>query len=135
MKLGFVGLGQMGRPIAANLLRGGASLVVSDRSDRWFAEFRSKGATGTTDLADMAAADVIFLCLPSSAAVEGVLLGEGGLLGHLGQGQAVVDLSTITYATTLAIGRRPYRRRSGNGPGPLARGLGRQPGSRPQPVW
>ena len=105
MKLGFVGLGQMGRPIAANLLRGDASLVVSDRSDRWFAEFRSKGATGSTDLADMAAADVIFLCLPSSAAVEGVLLGEGGLFGHLGQGQAVVDLSTITYATTLAIGR------------------------------
>ena len=105
MKLGFVGLGQMGRPIAANLLRGGASMVVSDRSDRWFAEFRGKGAAGTTELADLAAADVIFLCLPSSAAVQGVLLGAGGLLDHLGQGQAVVDLSTITYAATLAIGR------------------------------
>lgn len=105
MKLGFVGLGQMGRPIAANLLRGGASMVVSDRSDRWFAEFRGKGASGTTELADLAAADVIFLCLPSSAAVQGVLLGEGGLLDHLGQGQAVVDLSTITYAATLEIGR------------------------------
>lgn len=105
MKLGFVGLGQMGRPIAASLLRGGGSMVVSDRSDRWFAEFRGKGATGTTELADLAAADVIFLCLPSSAAVQGVLLGEGGLLDHLGQGQAVVDLSTITYAATLEIGR------------------------------
>ncbi len=105
MKLGFVGLGQMGRPIAANLLRGGASMVVSDRSDRWFAEFRGKGATGTTELADIAAADVIFLCLPSSAAVQGVLLGEGGLLNDLGQGQTVIDLSTITYATTLEIGR------------------------------
>ncbi len=105
MKLGFVGLGQMGRPIASNLLRGSASVVVSDRSDRWFAEFRGKGARCTTELADLAAADVIFLCLPSSAAVQGVLLGEGGLLDHLGQGQAVVDLSTITYAATLAIGR------------------------------
>ena len=105
MKLGFVGLGQMGRPIAANLLRSGANMVVSGRSDRWFAEFRSKGAIATTEVADLAAADVIFLCLPNSAAVQGVLLGESGLLGHLGQGQAVVDLSTIAYAATLEIGR------------------------------
>ena len=105
MKLGFVGLGQMGRPIAANLMRGGASMVVSDRTDRWFAEFRAKGATGTTELADLTAVDVIFLCLPNAAAVQGVLLGEDGLLQHLGQGQAVVDLSTITYAATLEIGR------------------------------
>ena len=105
MKLGFVGLGQMGRPIASNLLRSGATMVVSDRNDRWFDEFRGKGATGTTNLADLAAADVIFLCLPHSAAVEGVLLGAGGLLEHLSQGQAVVDLSTITYSTTVALGR------------------------------
>lgn len=105
MKLGFVGLGQMGRPIASNLLKGSATMVVSDRDDRWFDEFRSKGATGTTDLADLAAADVIFLCLPSSAAVQGVLTGEGSLLQHLNQGQVVVDLSTITYSTTVEIGR------------------------------
>ena len=105
MKLGFVGLGQMGRPIASNLLRSGATMVVSDRNDRWFDEFRGKGATGTTDPADLTAADVIFLCLPHSAAVEGVLLGAGGLLERLSQGQAVVDLSTITYSTTVALGR------------------------------
>ena len=79
--------------------------MVSDRDDRWFDEFRKEGAAGTTDLADLAAADVIFLCLPSSAAVQGVLLGDGGLLPHLAPGQAVVDLSTITYSTTVEIGR------------------------------
>ena len=44
MKLGFIGLGQMGRPIAHNLLRSGATLAVSDREDRWFAELAVKGA-------------------------------------------------------------------------------------------
>lgn len=105
MKLGFVGLGQMGRPIAANLMKSGATLTVSDRDDRWFAEFQAKGGNGTTDAAELADADIIFLCLPSSNVVQAVLTGENGLLPRLHQGQIVVDLSTITYSTTIEIGR------------------------------
>jgi 3-hydroxyisobutyrate dehydrogenase-like beta-hydroxyacid dehydrogenase len=105
MKLGFVGLGQMGRPIAHNLLKSGAELLVNDRNDRWFAEFRSKGARGTTDPAELASADMIFLCLPNTQVVQSILLGQNGLAERLHQGQTVVDLSTIGYQATIEIGR------------------------------
>ena len=105
MKLGFVGLGQMGRPIASNLIKSGAALTVSDRDGRWFEAFRGKGAGGTTDLADLAGSDIIFLCLPSASVVQAVLTGGDGLLPHLNQGQVVVDLSTITYSATVEVGR------------------------------
>src|SRR5215203_4339733 len=105
MKLGFVGLGQMGRPIAHNLLKSGAKLVVSNRSDRVFGEFRDKGVTATTNAADLVETDILFLCLPNTEVVKSLLLGESGILGRLHQGQTVVDLSTIGYNATLEIGR------------------------------
>ncbi len=64
MRVAFVGLGQMGRPIAHNLLRGGAELIVSSGSERWFGEFTAAGARCTTDTAELATADMVFLCLP-----------------------------------------------------------------------
>src|SRR5215212_4293712 len=95
MRLGFVGLGQMGRPIAHNLLKGGAELIVSDRTDRWFGEFRETGVVVTTSAAEVAKTDILFLCLPNTEVVQSFLLGEGGVIEHLHHGQAVVDLSTI----------------------------------------
>lgn len=103
MKLGFAGLGQMGRPIAHNLLKSGAELVVTDRSDRWFPEFREHGAQASADPAPLAAADTIFLCLPSTEVVQSFLLGANGLAARLHQGQSVVDLSTISYQATTGI--------------------------------
>ncbi|MDM0116048.1 NAD(P)-dependent oxidoreductase [Variovorax sp. J22R133] len=105
MKLGFAGLGQMGKPIALNLLKSGAQLVVSDRSDQSFALFSERGATGTTDIADLADADITFLCLPNGKVVQDVVLGEGGLLGRLSPGQTVVDLSTIAHSTTTVLAK------------------------------
>ena len=104
MELGFIGLGQMGKPIALNLLAAaGTELIVSDRSDRWFEAFRAKGARGTTDSRELARADVVFLCLPNAAAVVDVLLGDDGLLARLRPGATVVDLSTITHSATLTV--------------------------------
>jgi len=105
MKLGFVGLGQMGKPIAFNLLKSGAELVVSDRSGQWFEAFRERGARSTTEITDLAETDIIFLCLPSAKVVQAVLLGDDGLLLRLNENQIVVDLSTITYSATVEIGR------------------------------
>ena len=105
MKLGFVGLGQMGKPIALNLLKSGADLVVIDRTDQAFEAFRDKGARGSTDVASLADADVIFLCLPSAKVVKDFVLREGGLLSLIGPGQTVVDLSTITYSATTELAR------------------------------
>lgn len=103
MKLGFVGLGQMGRPIALNLLKSGTQLVVSDRSDESFGAFRERGAAATTDVSELADADIIFLCLPNGKIVHEFLLGEDGLIRRLKPGQTVVDLSTITHTTTTAV--------------------------------
>jgi 3-hydroxyisobutyrate dehydrogenase-like beta-hydroxyacid dehydrogenase len=104
MKLGFVGLGQMGRPIAHNLLsKSGVDLVVSSGDDKWFDEFRDKGATATTRTVEVADADLIFLCLPSTGVVKSVLLGDDGLIDHLHPDQTVVDLSTIGYGATIEI--------------------------------
>ena len=105
MRLGFVGLGQMGRPIAHNLLKSGAELIVSDRTDRWFGEFRDKGVTTTTNAADLAETDILFLCLPNTEVVQSFLLGESGVIARLRQGQTVVDLSTIGYNATVEVGR------------------------------
>ena len=106
MKIGFAGLGQMGRPIALNLLKSRATLTVTDRSSKSFPEFEGKGARTSTDQSAISDSDVIFLCLPNDKAVEGVVAGEGGLLGSLRQGQIVVDLSTITYKATVSIAER-----------------------------
>ena len=113
MKVGFSGLGQMGRPIAHNLLKSGATLVVSARTDRWFAEFEAMGASAITGEAGLADSDVIFLCLPNAEVVQQVLTGEDGLLARLKPGQVVVDLSTITYSATAELGQaaRGTRRR------------------------
>jgi 3-hydroxyisobutyrate dehydrogenase-like beta-hydroxyacid dehydrogenase len=100
--LGFVGLGQMGRPIALNLVRGGADVLVHARHERRFEELRSVGARATTDVTDLADVAVLFLCLPGSAAVESFMFGAGGeLLAPLRRGAAVVDLGTTAYGATI----------------------------------
>jgi 3-hydroxyisobutyrate dehydrogenase-like beta-hydroxyacid dehydrogenase len=106
MKIGFAGLGQMGRPIALNLLKSKAMLIVTDRSPESFPEFEGKGARASTDQSAVLDSDVIFLCLPNDKAVEGVIAGEGGLLGSLRREQIVVDLSTITYKATVSIAEK-----------------------------
>ena len=103
MTLGFVGLGQMGKPIALNLLKSGADLIVADRDDSRFDAFEEKGARATTRLGELADADIIFLCLPHDGVVRDVLLGADGLLPRLAPGRTIVDLSTIAHAASLAI--------------------------------
>jgi 3-hydroxyisobutyrate dehydrogenase-like beta-hydroxyacid dehydrogenase len=103
VRVGFVGLGQMGKPMAMNLLKSGAELLVNSASNKSYPEFEAKGARTTKDLSEVAESDLIFLCLPSSEVVRQVLLGKQGLAARLGKDQTVVDTSTITYATTLEV--------------------------------
>jgi len=111
MKIGFAGLGQMGRPIALNLLKSGATLAVTDRSSKSFAEFESKGAGASTEQATIFEADIVFLCLPNDNAVEEVVAGEGGFLTRARAGQTVIDLSTISYKTTVSVAEKLASRR------------------------
>lgn len=103
MKIGFSGLGDMSAPMAMNLLGHGDALVVHARRPAAFAAHVAAGAIGTTAIADLADADVVFLCLPNGDVVEDVV----AQLAEAPKPDAiVVDTSTIGYATTLAIAGR-----------------------------
>lgn len=103
MKIGFVGLGQMGKPMAMNMLKSGAELTVSALNANSFHEFEAKGARTTQNVTDLGEADMVFLSLPDGKAVHSILTGPGGLLAVAKHGQIVVDTSTVPYSETLQI--------------------------------
>ncbi len=105
MRIGFIGLGQMGKHMALNLLKSEEELIVNDIRADHFSEFVERGALATTDLSELAQADILFLSLPNSQIVKNFLLGEKGLIQYLRSGQIVIDLSTINYSTTLEIAK------------------------------
>ena len=74
MKMGFIGLGTMGKYMALNLSRSGELAIVNDVRENAFPEFTEKGIQATTCLAEVASADVIFLSLPNTEIVEQVIL-------------------------------------------------------------
>ena len=103
MDIAFVGLGQMGRHMAANLLKSGAPVTVTSASGKRHAELEAKGARATTRAEDVAKADIVFLSLPGTAEVREVLLGANGIARLMKAPQIVVDTSTIDYSATLEI--------------------------------
>jgi len=103
MDIAFVGLGQMGRHMAANLLKSGARVTVTSASGKRHAELEAKGARATTDRKEVAKADIVFLSLPGTAEVRKVLLGENGIARLMKGPQIIVDTSTIDYSATLEI--------------------------------
>ncbi|HWR31607.1 MAG TPA: NAD(P)-dependent oxidoreductase [Negativicutes bacterium] len=105
MKLGFVGLGTMGGPMALNLHKSGADLVVYARNPEILKGFAAKGVPVTAKLPDLSATDILFLCLPNSDKVKEVLFGENGLKEALHEGQIVVDCGTSNYNATLEIAK------------------------------
>lgn len=106
MRIGFIGLGQMGKHMALNMLKSGQELIVNDLKVDHFSELEKQGALATTNLMDIAQADIIFLSLPGSQIVQDILIGENGLINSLKHGQIVVDLSTINYSITVEIAKR-----------------------------
>jgi len=103
MKLGFMGLGAMGRGMAKNLLKSGHELMVYSRDAAKREAFAALGAIAAAKREDLAAADVLFLSLPDGDVVESVLCGEEGLAHRMHAGQTVVDLSTISYTVTRRL--------------------------------
>lgn len=102
MKIGYLGLGIMGRGMAANLIKAGHCVTVWNRSPERTALLQQSGATVAASPAEAATgADIIGLCVTDGAAVAAVLDGERGLLAGLAQGQLVVDHGTISPAETM----------------------------------
>lgn len=105
VRIGFVGLGVMGEPMAGHLLAAGYSLTVYNRTPARAERLRTLGAIVAPDLPTLAAAsDVVFTMLPSSADVERVVVGDDGLVQSLASGSLVVDMSTISPITTRLVG-------------------------------
>jgi len=95
MKIGFIGLGTMGRHMASNLMKAGHALVVHDVRKEAAAPHLTAGAVWAGSARGVAeAAEVVFTSLPGPTEVEAVALGEQGLLGGLGAGRVYFDLST-----------------------------------------
>lgn len=109
LKLGFIGLGIMGTPMALNLIKGGHVLFVNTRS-KVPQELADAGATVCTTPAGVAErADIIFTMVPDTPDVEKVLFGENGVAAGLaknGQGKVVVDMSSIDPIATKAYARK-----------------------------
>lgn len=105
MRIGFIGLGQMGRPMALNMLKSGAELLVHSSDTSPYSQLEHAGARPVPHQRDLGGVDVLFLCLPHGDAVRDVLLGEQGVGARLKPGSVVVDTSTIAYSATLDIAR------------------------------
>jgi 2-hydroxy-3-oxopropionate reductase len=96
MKIGFIGLGIMGKPMAKNLLKAGYELVVYDIIDAPVKEVVTTGAKAGTSPKDVAAkSDVIITMLPNSPHVKEAILRKNGVIEGVKQGSIVVDMSSI----------------------------------------
>ena len=101
VRIGFIGLGNMGRPMASNLVRKGARVIVHDINAVPVEALEKLGAGPAKNVAEVAiSSDIVFTMLPTTAAVESVLDGPDGVLAHLHSGAVMVDMSTIDPLVT-----------------------------------
>jgi len=104
LKLGFIGLGIMGAPMAGHLLAAGHTLYVHTRSK---VPASLAGATACASAREVARqADIVFTMVPDTPDVEAVLFGETGLASGLSAGKTVVDMSSISPIETKAFAAR-----------------------------
>ena len=96
MKIGFIGLGIMGKPMAKNLLKAGHELFVNDHNAEAVAEVVEAGATAVANGKEAAEkAELVITMLPNSPHVKAVALGEGGIIEGAREGLIYVDMSSI----------------------------------------
>ena len=103
-KIGFIGLGIMGNPMAKNLVKAGYDLVVYDIAAAAVKELGETGAQAAASVAEVAqAAGIIFTMLPNSPHVKEVVLGAGGILENAKEGTIIVDMSSISPIVSREI--------------------------------
>src|SRR5689334_16581093 len=105
-KVGFIGLGIMGKPMAANLAKGGHTLFITSRSGVP-QELTGAGLTACASAKEVAQkADIIITMVPDTPDVEKVLFGANGVAEGLSAGKIVVDMSSISPIETKAFAKR-----------------------------
>lgn len=112
MKIGFIGLGVMGKPMAKNLVKAGHRLAVCKHIDpRPVNELVGMGAceaTSPKQVAEMS--EVVITMLPDSAEVEAVILGENGVLNGSREGMIIIDMSSIAPSTSRKLSGEAARK-------------------------
>lgn len=103
-RIGFIGLGIMGRPMALRLLRAGFPLVVHNRSRAAVEALGGEGAEAASSPREVAErSDIVITMLPDSPDVDAVVLGDDGVLAGARAGMLLVDMSTVAPATTRQV--------------------------------
>lgn len=106
-KIGFIGLGIMGLPMAKNLMEAGHELVLYNRTRKKAEEIAGNGATVADSPKEVAEeSDIVITMLPDSPDVAEILTGEGGVAQGLREGALVIDMSTISPVVTKEVAER-----------------------------
>ncbi|RXJ80184.1 2-hydroxy-3-oxopropionate reductase [Arcobacter sp. F2176] len=104
MKVGFIGLGIMGKPMAKNILKAGFDLVVTNRSKASVKELVALGASSAQSAKEVAQqVDVLITMLPNSPQVKEVVLGKNGVIDGIKEGTVVIDMSSIAPLASQEI--------------------------------
>jgi 3-hydroxyisobutyrate dehydrogenase-like beta-hydroxyacid dehydrogenase len=105
-RLGFVGIGYMGRPIARRLLESGFKLTAYDRDPKKAEELVRYGGIVAQSVSELSSScNVVLSCLPSDQAVLGLYQGPGGIFANAHGGSLVIDLSTVYPETSQELSR------------------------------
>ncbi|MEO2202894.1 2-hydroxy-3-oxopropionate reductase [Paenibacillus pabuli] len=103
-KIGFIGLGIMGKPMALNLRKKGHELTVNDLNQEAVQILVESGATAASSPREVAEnCEIIITMLPASQHVQAVVLGEQGILSGAKEGSVIIDMSSITPAVSIAL--------------------------------
>ena len=104
MKIGLIGLGIMGKPMAKNILKNGyTDLLVNDHNQAPVAELVACGAKAATNEEIGKTCDVVLTMLPNSPHVKSVMLGENGVASYMHPGQVFIDMSSINPIASQEI--------------------------------
>src|SRR5580692_811566 len=103
MKIGFIGLGQMGAAMAANLLKAGHEVGVYNRTASKAEALVRLGAQAQRSVEAVCAAEVVITMLADDDALEGIVFGKGGILASLKKGAAHISSSTISVALSKRL--------------------------------
>ena len=105
MKIGYIGLGLMGGPLARNLIRAGKEVKVFDLNEESIKRTLAVGTTGVgvKSADELADCDVVFTSLPLPVHIKSTMIGENGLLNKMKEGSVYIDVSTIDPQTAQEL--------------------------------
>jgi 3-hydroxyisobutyrate dehydrogenase len=101
--IGFIGLGNMGAPMAANLVKAGHRVTGFDLVSKAVERLAAKGGTAAASAAVAAGSEIVITMLPAGPQVRSVYLGDDGLLAHARKDALLIDCSTIDVETARAV--------------------------------